>query len=382
MRKVAIIGSGEFQLPLINMAREQGIESHVFSWGGNESAGDYFYQISITEKESILDKCKLIGIDGICSIGSDLANITVNYVANELGLVGNSIECTQNTTNKYLMRQHLKKNNIPVPPFYYLKQNENFIPSSYPVIVKPADRSGSRGITLVESKEGIASAVNLAFEESFSKEVLIESFVNGREFSVESVSYNGEHTILQVTEKFTTGSPGFIEKGHTCPARITKHENFLILDVVYKTLVAVNMMYGAAHTELKINDDGDIFVIEIGSRMGGDYIGSDLVLYSTGFDFTKAVLAIAMGDDFKEIDFISRDFTPKASIVKFIFEEQDLTKCRNVVRQSIGAVIHADFGKSILSSGHEIMSSADRLGHILLVTNMDEQDSTLEMLGL
>lgn len=382
MKKVAIIGSGEFQLPLINMAREQGIESHVFSWGGNESAGDYFYQISITEKESILDKCKLIGVDGICSIGSDLANITVNYVANELGLVGNSIECTHNTTNKYLMRQHLKKNNIPVPPFHYLTQHETFIPNSYPVIVKPADRSGSRGITLVESKEDIASAVKLAFEESFSKEVLIESFVNGREFSVESVSYNGEHKILQVTEKFTTGSPGFIEKGHTCPARITKHEHCLILNVVYKTLNAVNLMYGAAHTELKINDDGNIFVIEIGSRMGGDYIGSDLVFYSTGFDFTKAVLAIAMGDSFKEIDFISKDITPKASIVKFIFEEQDLTKCRNVVRQSIGAVIHADFGKSILSNGHEIMSSADRLGHILLVTNMDEQDSTLEMLGL
>lgn len=250
------------------------------------------------------------------------------------------------------------------------------------MIVKPADRSGSRGITLVESKEDIASAVELAFEESFSKEVLIESFVNGREFSVESVSYNGVHKILQVTEKFTTGSPGFIEKGHTCPARITKHERFLILDVVYKTLNAVNLMYGAAHTELKINDDGDVFVIEIGSRMGGDYIGSDLVFYSTGFDFTRAVLAISMGDDFNEIDFISKDITPKTSIVKFIFEEQDLTKCRNVLGQSIGAVIHTDFEKSMLSNGHEIMSSADRLGHILLVTNMDEQDSTLEMLGL
>ncbi|WP_429011245.1 ATP-grasp domain-containing protein [Aeromonas allosaccharophila] len=381
MRKVAIIGSGEFQLPLINMAREQGIQTHVFSWGGNESAGDYFYQISITEKESILEQCRLIGVDGICSIGSDLANITVNYVANKLGLVGNSIECTSNTTNKYLMRQHLKKNNIPVPPFHYLKQHEAFIPNSYPVIVKPADRSGSRGITLVESKEDITSAVKLAFEESFSKEVLIESFVNGREFSVESVSYNGEHKILQITEKFTTGAPGFIEKGHTCPARITKHERCLIFDVAYKTLDAVNLMYGAAHTELKINDDGDVFVIEIGSRMGGDYIGSDLVFYSTGFNFTKAVLAIAMGDDFKEIDFISKDITPKTSIVKFIFGEQDLTRCRNVVRQSIGTVIHSDFEKSIFSNGYEIMSSVDRLGHILLVTNIDEQDSMLEMLG-
>ncbi|WP_417764146.1 ATP-grasp domain-containing protein [Shewanella chilikensis] len=381
MKKVAIIGSGEFQLPLIILAKRQNIETHVFSWGGNEFVGDYFYEISITEKDAILEKCKLIGIDGICSIGSDLANITVNYVASKLGLVSNSLECIEYTTNKYKMREHLAKQGIPIPRYAYLNSIDIVSAPVYPVIVKPVDRSGSRGITLVRTSAYLDSAINLAFEESFSNEILIEEFVTGREFSVESISFNGVHEILQITEKFTTGAPDFIEMGHTCPARINDDERELITDLVLKTLEAVNIIYGAAHTELKINESGNAFVIEIGSRMGGDYIGSDLVLYSTGFDFTKAVLAISMQEKFCLQDFYSESILPKVSIVKFIFNEDDLNKCRELFDNKFINVVHSSFSGCSFENEIKIVSSADRLGHVMLTTSFDKQDEILQALG-
>lgn len=381
MKKVAIIGSGEFQLSLIMAAKEEGYQTHIFSWGGNESFGDFFYKISITEKELILDECKKIGIDGVCSIGSDLANITVNYVASHLGLTGNGLSCTAVTTNKYIMRKHLEKNDISIPSFNYFKQGDSVISSTYPVIVKPVDRSGSRGITLVYSPNDIATAATLALEESFSKEILVEQYINGREFSVESISYNGKHKIIQVTEKFTTGSPGFIEKGHTCPARITECQHKLMTDMVYKTLNAVNITNGAAHTELKINDEGEVFIIEIGSRMGGDFIGSDLVLHSTGFDFTKAVLAISMGNVFREQDFICENVTPRASIVKFIFCQDDFNKCIQVSSEKHENVIRYDYSNCRFNDFIKIASSADRLGYLLLTEELDKQNEILKKLG-
>ena len=89
MKKLAIIGASYLQAPLIRKAKEMGIQTHVFAWKVGdigEKIADYFYPISIVEKDSILEKCKSIGIDGVCSIGSDLAMLTVNYIAEELGL--------------------------------------------------------------------------------------------------------------------------------------------------------------------------------------------------------------------------------------------------------------------------------------------------------
>lgn len=111
MRKVVIIGANNFQMPLIKKAKALGYETHVFAW--KEGAvgakyADYFYPISIVEKEEILEKCKEIKPDAVLSVASDLATITVNYLTEKLGLTGNSLECTKISTNKFEMRMHLK----------------------------------------------------------------------------------------------------------------------------------------------------------------------------------------------------------------------------------------------------------------------------------
>ena len=191
IKKIAIIGANEFQCRLIDAANNRGFETHVFAWESGdvgEKSAKYFYPISITEKEQVLAKCREIGIDAIVSIASDLAMITVNFVANELGLISNSHHCTEVTTNKYSMRTTLENSGLP-NPFFELVHNVNDFDldtNNYPLIVKPIDRSGSRGISLVKNNSSLQTAIAKSKECSFVDAVLIESFVGGKEYSIET----------------------------------------------------------------------------------------------------------------------------------------------------------------------------------------------------
>lgn len=324
MRKLAIIGASYFQMPLIEKAKEMGLETHVFSWGirdvGQKEA-DYFYRTSIVEKQKILNKCLELGIDGICSIASDLAVPTVNYVASNMGLYGNSIESSNKSTNKHLMRLAFEERGDPSPKSIKVNINTNLerLKLCYPVIIKPTDRSGSRGVCKLDNEEGIVQAVERAVSESFEKYALIEEYVEGKEYSVECLSFKGVHHFLALTEKFTTGQPYYIEKAHIEPANIDEKTTGRILRIVFRALDTLEIKNGASHSEIKINDGGEIKIIEIGARMGGDCIGSDLVRYSTGIDYTQAVIEVALGIEPK----LERRSEPIPVKSVFILNEND-----------------------------------------------------------
>lgn len=328
---LAIIGASYLQLPLIEKAKEMGYVTHVFAWAAGdvgETAADYFYPISIVEKEQILQKCCEIGICGICSIGSDLAMIAVNYVAEQLGLVGNSVAATAKSTNKNLMRRAFEAHGDPSPKSILVDENTDLesLELVYPVIVKPVDRSGSRGIYKLMDASGLKEAVRSAMEQGFEKKALVEEFAEGLEYSVEYISFQGEHHFLALTHKYTTGAPHFIETGHLEPAPVNAETLERVKAVVSHALDSLELKNGASHTELKIAPDGTIRLIEIGGRMGGDCIGSDLVRYSTGYDFVKMVIDVACGN--------KPDFTlvcePKPVRVQFIFTHEDLAAYRKM----------------------------------------------------
>lgn len=278
MKKIVIIGANSFQNPLILRAKELGYETHVFAWKDGaigEKEADFFYPISIIEKEQILEKCKQIKPDAITTIASDLATVTVNYVADKLGLTGNSINCTEKSTNKYLMRKAFYENNIPTPGFEIVEnemQLEKINKLKLPVIAKPTDRSGSRAITKIEKIEELPEAIKNAIENSFEKRAIVEEYIDGDEFSVEGITYNGKHEFLTITRKATSGAPHFIETGHIEPAGISKEKQEEIENVVRKALDALEITNSATHTEFKITPKGEIRIIEIGARMGGDCI--------------------------------------------------------------------------------------------------------------
>ena len=336
MRKIAIIGANEFQNPLILKAKEMGFETHVFAWQAGdkgERTADFFYPISIVEKDTILKKCREIGICAVTSIGSDLATHTVNYVSRALGFPCNSERCELVTTDKYEMRKAFLASGLPVPKF--VEAGRDFSPDivrdfSYPLIVKPTDRSGSRGIMKVESPQDLPLAVETSRTQAFSQRAIVEEFIEGPEYSAESISFRGQPHLLALTKKYTTEAPHFIETGHMEPSDIPDRLHPSIWETLSKALDALGIEYGASHAEFRLQPDGSIRLIEIGARMGGDCIGSDLVRISTGMDFTRMVIDVACGDepDLKPVD------KPRIAVVKFIFTQEDLAEMHRVQREA------------------------------------------------
>lgn len=324
-KHIAIIGAGIYQLPLIEKAKAMGYTTHVFAWAAGdvgEAVADYFYPISITEREQILEVCKRIGVSGVCSIGSDLAMLTVNFIAEAMGLVGNSMTATIKSTNKHAMRKAFDVGGDPSPRSILVEQESwpEEISMQFPVIVKPTDRSGSRGIQKVLTQEALTAAVENAFAVSFEKKALIEEYAEGKEYSVEYISQGGTHTFLALTEKRTTGAPAFIETGHIEPADISEEKLIEIQKIVEHALDTLEIQNGASHSEIKIADDGTIKIIEIGGRMGGDCIGSHLVQYATGYDYVRMVISVACGE---KIDWTLTG-TPQKVEARFIMTAADL----------------------------------------------------------
>ena len=195
VKKLAVIGASYLQLPLVKKAKELGHEVHCFAWAEGavcKNLADYFYPVSIIEKEEILKICQNVGIDGICTIASDVAAPTVAYVANKMNLVGNDYEAAVRANNKYMMRQAFISAGVPCPKFMMVT-NETLDTSEvaatlsgfqYPIIIKPSDRSGSLGVTKVMTPEEFYPAVESAIDKSFKKQAMVEEFIDGREISV------------------------------------------------------------------------------------------------------------------------------------------------------------------------------------------------------
>lgn len=301
MKKIAILGASYLQMPLVQKAKENGHEIHCFAWDDGRAVckeyADYFYDISVLEKETILKKCREIRIDGILTIATDICIPTIAYVAHHLNLPGNSIECSLLTTNKSMMRKCFEENNIRSPHSVTVSEfnPDDFKTFNYPLIIKPSDRSGSLGVIKVDSLEECKAAIENAISCSFSKTCVVEEYIKGKEVSVETISLKGDHKIITITDKVITAEPYFVELAHHQPSALPEAIQTKIKDITYTILNATKVENGASHVELMITENGDVYPIEIGSRMGGDFIGSDLVQLSTGFDYLQAVIDISLG---------------------------------------------------------------------------------------
>lgn len=361
-KKLAIIGASYLQKPLVEKCKELGVYSICFAWEDGavcKDLCDKFYPISTVDKEAILKVCQDEQIDGITTIASDVATLTVNYVAEKMGLIGNPDKYSQTATNKYLMRQCFMENGIPSPKFCLTDGEVPMAISTFrfPVIVKPTDRSGSRGVEKVEKQEDLQEAITRACKESFQQKAVIEEFVEGREISVESISFEGKHCVLQITDKVTTEAPFFVELEHHQPSSLPKDIKSRVKAIVLNALTALHIQYGASHAELKITKGGDIRVIEIGARMGGDFIGSDLVKLSTGYDFLKGVIDVAFGE-FEEPKITEH----KYSGVYFLCKETKrlLPVIENA--EKYPEIVRAEVTDTVLRN---IEQSADRSGYFI-----------------
>lgn len=300
MKKLAVIGANAPLIPFYKHARELDIYIIGIAW--NEGAVckkycDKFYPISFADKEAVLEVCQKENIDGITSFSLESALPTVIYVATHMGLVSNGIDCLNLTLNKFTMRLAFERAGIPVPRYFLVKsvKDLDMIDIRYPAIVKPVDSGGSQGVNKVNNLRELKDAYTYANAHSRTHTVIVEEFIDGREFSVEYLSCNGIHYNLQITDKVTSGPPHFVEMQHHQPADISEEMAGCIRRMIENALNVLEIKNSPSHTEIKLNSRGELYIIEVGPRLGGDYITSDLVRLSTGYDMVHGAIKLALG---------------------------------------------------------------------------------------
>lgn len=359
MKKIAILGASEPHLPLFLKAKEMGLETYCFAWSQGAYCKDYadhYYDISIVNKEHIAEICQKEQINGIISNALEIAVPTVAYVSERLGLNGIPYTTALDARNKFQMREKIAHQQACRQPAYTLYQSGH-LPSSYPIIVKPIDGSCSNGVTKVNRKEDFAQALNRASQASLANCILIEEYIEGKEVSVESISFHGKHYVLTITDKETTGAPYFVETAHHQPSILPLNIQEKLKYVVNNILNAIGINNGASHAEFKIDQNGNIFFIEVGARGGGDFISYDLVKLSTGYDYVKGMIEVAL-DEFN---------IPECSVQKcagVYFLSKEVSYIRTFIEKNKNSkwVIkyHIDGGPL-----QELRKSQDRSGYII-----------------
>lgn len=294
-RKIAIIGASTGQLPLVRKAKELGLYTVCFAWDSGavcKSECDRFYPISIFETDKIVEKCKLEDIDGVVTIASEETALAASLIADKLKLNGVNPSIVRTIQNKEAVR-NLTRNisGLQIPKLYHdTDKNENI---TFPCVVKPIKGSAKKGVCFCEDKVKLQEA--LEYAHSASDLIIIEEYIPGQEYSVEVLSYHGNHHIIQITRKVTTGFPHFVELEHHQPADLDSDIRKEVEDVIGKILSSVGYDNGASHIEIKINGKG-IYLIEINPRAGGDRISDTLIGLSTDCDYLSSIILIALND--------------------------------------------------------------------------------------
>lgn len=371
MKKILIIGAGEIQVPVIKKAKEMGL--FVITTDFDPNAPGFKYSdvsevVSTVDLEKNLNVAKKYKIDGVLTT-SDLPVNTVAYICEKLSLNGLSIESAKVSTNKYLLRKVLKKNGLKTPNFaivYDKNELKSIINNfKFPIVMKPIDSSASRGVVKVFSEEELYKEYDESIKYSKSKKVILEEFIDGNEYSVECLIQNGNINIIAITEKTVTGEPYFVEIRHVIPANLEQGKIDEVNKLVNDVVNIIGLDNSAAHIELKISSEGPT-IIEVGARLGGDYITSDLVPLATGTNMLENIIKISISENINIEKNIKRfsgiQFLYDKNYNDFIRNEKEILSDEKIYRYEITR-----------SNGIRLKSSLDRAGYLIFSSNSRER---------
>lgn len=297
-KSILVFGVGELQQSIISRAKKMNL--YVVGIDPCEDAYckddcDAFEVVGGQDFNGTIDVAKKYKVSAIVTAATDKPLVMMARVAKELSLPFYSVETAEWSTDKFQMKQRFLEGGVPCARGRLIHNSEEAQDLYFPLICKPRDNSGSRGVKLCRDLTELDSCIKEALEVSKLDTVLVEEFIEGREFSIEALHYDGKSEVIQFTEKKTTEFPYNVELGHKQPANLTYDQRNQIRDIISKIDSCMHFKNCPSHTELKINNRG-IFVIETSPRLGGDYITSTLTPLSTGINLEDQLLHISLGE--------------------------------------------------------------------------------------
>lgn len=373
MKRLLVLGAGLLQVAVIKKAKSLGY--YVLAADGNPDAVGLKYSdkaivANITSEEEMLEIASKEKIDGVIHPCSEVSMSVMGRINDELNLAGVTKEQAIRATDKHLMREAFEKYGAPSPKSFLITSIDNawyYLQNCFDseAIIKPSRNSGSRGISKVTKdipKEKFAKLYLRALEESKDNAVLIEQFISGPEFSVEIIVWDHHINVIQITDKKTTGDPYFVELGHSQPSLYPKAITDKIIEAAIAGVRALEVNNCACHAEVKYVN-GKAYIIEIGARLGGDFISTELTHLSTGIDMVAAAINCALH--------ISPKLDPgeesKAACIRYFCPTPGkLTSIKHLECLNIPEVYAYDIYCHKNDVISEIKSSLNRSGHVIV----------------
>ena len=311
---VLILGAGLMQSPAINAARRNGFKTFVIDANPNAESvflADEFRQIDLKDKERIFEFAselhKKENLKAVFTAGTDFS-ASVSYVCEKLGLCAHSYEAALNASIKPRMRACFERAGVPSPEYFSFSCESDLRDEQYcieniqraveklgfPCVVKPADNMGARGCRMIRSREEIVCAVENAVESSRTGTIILERYMEGPEYSIDAVVYNGTLTVTGFADRHIYYPPYFIETGHTMPTAAGEKEKAELIAAFAAGVKALGLTCGAAKADIKYTPDGPE-IGEIAARLSGGYMSGWTFPYSSGLNLTEQALLIAAG---------------------------------------------------------------------------------------
>lgn len=300
------------QIPAIRKAKELG--NYVITCDylpnnpGHQYADEYF-NVSTTDRKAVLELAKEQDIDGIIAYASDPAAPTAAYVSEQLGFPTSPLASVEILTQKDLFRQFLRNHGFKVPNFFGCKSYEEAIEKigtlRFPVMVKPVDSSGSKGVTKIYSTDQLSQAFEEAMAYSRSKRVIVEEFIvkQGYQVSGDGFSLDGKMVFTSYGNELYDGKGlrEYVALGEFWPSLFPPSTLSRVDTELQKLISALKMKTSAYNIEVIIDIHDDVYILELGPRNGGSYI-PQLIQYATGVDLVEYTILAAMGEDCSSIE--------------------------------------------------------------------------------
>lgn len=317
MKKILILGAGLEQCLAIKEAQHLGYE--VFACDQSPNAPGLLMAntgivVDIRNTEELVKIAKQFGVNGVFCHAVEIPEV-VALISEAIGTPGLPAQTAKLCTDKSLRIKALQQSGIAVANFKSADNINDLINSAeefgYPLVLKPVDNAGSRGVQLVENRASLANAYNEAMTYTKNPVVLIEKFLKGPQISTESVVYKGEiYTFGFADRNYSDDdfySPYFIENGINFPSILEKNIQKEILALVHKTINCLGINFGAAKGDIIVHN-GIPHIIEMASRTSGGWFGAGSIPKATGVNPLKPLLQMSVGDE-PDFDALSSKWT-------------------------------------------------------------------------
>ena len=300
------------QIPSILKAKEMGLYTITCDYApsnpGHKLADEY-YCVSTTDLDGVLSLAQELKIDGIMAYASDPAAPTAAYVAEKMGLPGNPYESVKILTEKDLFRSFLSKHGFNCPKAKGYNSFEEAYADieqfRFPVMVKPVDSSGSKGVVKISGKNELKAAVEEALLYSRHKRIIIEEFIvkKGYQVSGDGFSVDGKLVFTSYGNELYSKAGGtreYVALGEFWPSELTNEQKNKVDLELQKLITSLGMRTCAYNIEVILDNDENVFILELGPRNGGSYI-PQLIQYATGVDMVEYTLKAAVGEDVSDL---------------------------------------------------------------------------------